>query len=76
VFLFYNYLCRSGHGGSQTSVDTRHEEVSRIFRTANGHVVALLYQVSSITILIRTVFLWDIHSEEDHISNNVQNWHS
>ena len=72
MFLYHIYLCWCGHIGSQTSVETRHAEVARIFRDANDHVVALQCQVSNITVLIHTVLLWEIHPEEDLMSNNVK----
>ena len=60
VFLYYKYLYLCGHVCSQTSVETRHAEVSRFIRTANDHVVALQCQVSRFKLLIHNVLLQDI----------------
>ena len=76
MFLHYIFLCQCGHVCSQTSVVAHHEEFSCIFRNANVHVVALQCQVSGITFLIHNVLLWDIHSDEDLISNNVKKLYS
>ena len=76
MFLHYIPLCQCGHVYSQTSVVSRHEEFSRILSNAIVRVVAFQCQVSSITILIHTVLLWDIHSDEDVIANNVKKLYS
>jgi len=76
LFLHYILLCQCGHVYSQISVVTHHEEFSRIFINGIVHVVALQCQVSCIKIFIHTVLLWDIHSDEDLMSNNIKKLYS